>query len=154
MNPNTMVFAKALLFAVSEKQPPDFSGLGVVFYEDLEALPLIALDSSESAAFLKPVEGIPAIAAALASVSSRSSGCHDGFHLIDIRNERLTHLAQFLSPPIPPQGDLTVRASGARHMTALLATRVIGVLATGILGSSNEVTLYANGYLVFRSPTP
>lgn len=154
MNPNIMDFAKALLLAVNEMQPPDFAGLGVVFYDDLEELPLIALDSSEIAASLTPVEGMRAIAATLASVSSRSSGCHDGFHLVDIKNERLTHLAQFLSPPIPHQGDLTVRASGARHMTALLATRVKGVVAIGILGSSNEVTLYANGSIVFRSPTP
>jgi hypothetical protein len=149
-----MDFAKNVLFAVSENQPSDFAGLGVVFYDYLEALPLIALDSSQTAESLTPVDGMQAIAATLASASSRSSGCHDGFHLVDLKTERLTHLAQFLSPPIPPKSDLTVRASGARHMTALLATRVRGVVAIGILGTSDEVTLYANGSIVFRSPSP
>jgi hypothetical protein len=145
-------FAEKLLLAVCEQQPPDFSGLGVVFYESLEELDFIPLETPTSALTLAPVIGLPAIAKTLACVSSRDSGCHDGFHLIDIKNERLTHLAQFLSPPLPPFGQTPLKAKGARHMAALLSTRVKGIAGVGILGQNREMTIYSNGSLAFRGP--
>ena len=41
MEDSTQAFAWSLLSAVSRKLPADFAGLGVVFYEQLDALPFL-----------------------------------------------------------------------------------------------------------------
>ncbi|HZW14456.1 MAG TPA: hypothetical protein VFF81_14850 [Noviherbaspirillum sp.] len=143
-------FAITLLQRIAHQLPSDFSGLGVVFYDHLEALPFIALEVLSRDQIRLPVNGMGAIASTLASVSSSSSGWHDGFHFVDISKQQLTHLAQFLSPPLPKPNVPTPKASGARHMTAMLATRINGIAGIGILTNNNELAFFDHGMQTLR----
>lgn len=142
-------FAVSLLKGVAREQPSDFAGLGVVFYDHLEALPFIALDVAPRHRIQTPVEGLWVVAKTLSRVSSRSSGCHDGFHLVESQHQRLTHVAQFLSPPLP-RSEQPPRESGARHMTALLTSSLEGIDGVGVLSQRGELTLYVAGSLSLR----
>lgn len=141
-----METAMSLFHSVSLMLPDDFSGTGVLFYDDLCDLPFVSLGAEHPARPRLPISGIGRIAPVLAQVSSLSSSFHDGFHFIELKHERLTHLAQFVSPPIPNLSEEPEpKASGARHMTALLSSRVRGIVGVGILASAGEVYYYESG---------
>jgi hypothetical protein len=138
--------ATSLFQSVSLMLPSDFSGAGVVFYYDLCDLPFVSLGAGLPARPQLPVSGIGRIAPILAQVSSLSSSFHDGFHFIELKHKKLTHLAQFVSPPIPNPSEVPeLKASGARHMTALLSSRVRGIVGVGILASAGKVYYYESG---------
>jgi hypothetical protein len=143
-------FATTLLQCIALQLPSDFAGLGVVFYEHLEALPFIPLEVLPREQIRLPVNGLESIASTLASASSLNSGWHDGFHFVDISKQQLTHLAQFLSPPLPQPGEPLPRASGARHMTAMLATKVEGIVGIGLLTHGNELVFFDRGAQTLR----
>lgn len=136
-----------LLLLVAERKPRDFTGLGVVFYTSLADLPHLPLGQSLPVGLALPVVGAESVAVALATVSARTSAWHDGFHLVEADTLSLTHLCQFLSPGIltefchPPGASPT----GARHMTALLASRLQGIECVGLLTNQDELTLFEHG---------
>lgn len=146
MGTGCMKTAASLFRSVSLMLPADFSGTGVIFYDHLEDLPFVALGADVPARPKLPITGIENIAPVLAQVSSLTSSFHDGFHFIDVRREKLTHLAQFVSPPLPSMvEDAAPNASGARHMTALLSSRVRGIVGVGVLASAGNVYYYQGG---------
>lgn len=148
-------FAAKLLSDVARQRPDDFTGLGVVFYEDLKALPFIGLHVLSDHQIDLPVTDLGEISTQLAAASSASSAWHDGFHFVDGRARTLTHLAQFLSPPIPmptERADAPL-ATGARHMTAMLASQLPGILGVGLLAQDGEITLFENGMQTLRETT-
>lgn len=136
-----------LLTQVTQNLTEDFSGLGVVFYGSLQTLPFLPLEVGGDERFELPISGLDAMADVLARTARRSTHWHDGFHLVHIDQLRLTHLCQFISPPLPRAGESVPQASGARHMTALLASRVDGVVATGILTKERVASIYESGVL-------
>lgn len=148
MDSSTQRFALGVLRAASAQLPADFAGLGVIFYATLDELSFLGLDVPPVAEIPLPVSGQAAIATALARVSSVRSGWHDGFHFVDVRREALSHLAQFVSPPLPQLPATAPAAAGARHMTAALASRVRGIHGCGILTSRSELAYFSNGRCV------
>ena len=136
-----------LLKKVAPNLTEDFSGLGIVFYRSLQALPYLPLEVAGDERFALPISGLDAVGDVLARTARRSTHWHDGFHLVHIDQLRLTHLCQFISPPLPRAGESVPKASGARHMTALLASRVDGVAATGILTKERVASIYESGVL-------
>jgi len=153
MPSSTKRFAAKLLSHVARRRPDDFTGLGVVFYENLETLPFIGLHVLSEHQIALPVTDLEEIAMQLAAASSASSAWHDGFHFVDGHTRTLTHLAQFLSPPIPVERADAPLAAGARHMTAMLASKVKGILGVGLLAQDGEVTLFENGLQTLRETT-
>jgi hypothetical protein len=143
-------FAFAVLRAAGIQLPPDFAGIGVIFYRQLGSLPFIGLAVHPDNGIDLPVTGRAAIATTLAKISSLGSGWHDGFHFVDVEREALTHLSQFVSPPLPRSPALSPRVSGARHMTAALASRVQGVLGVGILTNGREISYFSSGICVAK----
>jgi len=142
-----------LLERTAEHRPADFGGLGVVFYWHLEALPRLALGDQDHLVPALPVSGLGAIASTLAGISSVSSPWHDGFHLVDLSGPALTHASQYLAPPIDLLGATDIglsRATGARHMTALLVSQLEGVACVGLLTTHGEATVFERGLLVPR----
>lgn len=148
MESSTQRFALGVLRAASAQLPGDFAGLGVIFYATLDELPFLGLDVPPVAEVSLPVLGEAAIAATLAQVSSVGSGWHDGFHFVDVKHEALSHLAQFVSPPLPLLPTTASAAAGARHMTAALASRVRGILGCGILTARSELSYFSDGRCV------
>lgn len=139
--------ALRLLKRVAPKLADDFSGLGLVFYDSLVALPYLALEIGGNERFDLPACGLDAVSDVLARTARRSSYWHDGFHFLHADSLCLTHLCQFIVPPLPEAGDPIPRASGARHMTALLASRVSGIVAVGILTQERVASIYESAAL-------
>lgn len=143
-------FALEVLRAAGAQLPADFTGLGVIFYSRLDALPFIGLEVDSDNGIGLPVTGLAAVAMTLANVSGLGSSWHDGFHLVDAKSEALTHLSQFVSPPLPSSPTMVPKVSGARHMTAALASRVQGVLGVGILTNRSEISYFYSGSCVVK----
>lgn len=134
-----------LVRGVHSRRVSGFSGFGLIVYECLSHLPGLPL--------AEPVECVDAIdvAATLAKRSQRRSAHHDGFHLLD-RALRLTHSAHYIAPPIgEPLKWRPKLPFGARTMTALLASRVEGVLLTASVSSDHSVRVFNAGELVFEA---
>lgn len=133
----------ALLRGVWATVPPDFSGIGIVFYVPPLTLPTISLRSVGDLVVRLPLASDD-IASFLASVSGKSSPWHDGFHLVDSRTFSLTHLAQFVAAPLGTT-QVQLQIGGARHMTAILASQVAGVTSTAILATDGRASVYEGG---------
>jgi hypothetical protein len=147
-------FPTRLLDQVSLLRPDSFTGVGVVFYSELKALPSAALGNSNTPKPCLPVSGADEIARTLADLSDSASPWHDGFHMVDIRSQTLTHLSQFLAPPLNSLSHLPKdRPSGARQMTALISSMIEGIDYVGVLGASGEIVVYKNGQVIARVTT-
>lgn len=144
------VITLQLLKRAASKLSDDFSGLGIVFYDSLASLPFLPLEVAGRESSYLPVFGLGAISDVLARTASRSSHWHDGFHFVHTGTVSLTHLCQFIAPPLPDMGDAFPRASGARHMTALLASRVNGIATSGLLTQDRVVSIYESGLLTMN----
>lgn len=139
--------AEQLLRHAAAKLDGEFAGLGVVFYDSLVALPHLQLEVLGDGRFDLPIAGLEAIGEVLARTARRSSPWHDGFHFVHAGSGALTHLCQFIAPPLPGVADAAPRAGGARHMTALLASKVAGVVAIGLLTHERTASIYEAGRL-------
>jgi hypothetical protein len=139
--------AEQLVRHAAPKLAEDFAGLGVVFYDSLAALPHLQLEVVGNERFDLPVVGMVAVGEVLVRTARRSSPWHDGFHFVHAASGALTHLCQFIAPPLPGAADAPPRAGGARHMTALLASKVAGVVAIGLLTHERAASIYVAGRL-------
>lgn len=144
--------ALQLLRLAAPRLARDFAGLGIVFYDSLEALPHLQLEASGDERFDLPVGGLEHICDVLARTARQSSRWHDGFHFVHAGSSSLTHLCQFIAPPLPDASDAPPRASGARHMTALLASKVAGIAAIGLLTHERVASIYEAGRLTLSEP--
>jgi hypothetical protein len=136
-----------LLRHAAPRLASDFAGLGIVFYDSLVALPHLQLEVSSDERFSLPVKGLEPIHEVLVKTARRSSPWHDGFHFVHTSSASLTHLCQFIAPPLPDPSAVPPRASGARHMTALLASKVAGIAAIGLLTHERAASIYEAGRL-------
>lgn len=138
-----------LLRHVAPKLTSDFAGLGIVFYDSLMALPHLQLEVVSDERFDLPVQGADLICDVFARTARLSSPWHDGFHFVHAGSASLTHLCQFIAPPMPSVSDTLPRARGARHMTALLASQVAGIVAIGLLTHEHAASIYEAGLLTW-----
>lgn len=138
-----------LLRHAAPNLPSDFAGLGIVFYDSLMALPHLLLEVVGDEHFDLPVQGAELICEVLARTARLSSPWHDGFHFVHASSASLTHLCQFIAPPLPSMSAAVPRASGARHMTALLASKVAGIVAIGLLTHEHAASIYEAGRLTW-----
>jgi hypothetical protein len=95
-----------------------------------------AVDVAESAEFLR-------------AIANPSGSFHDGFHLIDAERLVVTHVCQYVAPPIPAvlPGDALSYPVGARYMTARLASLLPSVVLTATLNKREGAVLFVNGQL-------
>jgi hypothetical protein len=149
-----ILFALNLLTATHASRSTDFAGVGIVLYTpplDLLAVPLGGWASPRPAL---PVIGSFAVSEALARLSAQRSAWHDGFHFVDYDTQALTHVSQFLAPSL----DDVIRntpddlPSGARQLSALLASKSRCVLCVGLLTADQHISIYQEGCLMQRAP--
>jgi hypothetical protein len=147
-------FALDLLIHVDRLKTARFAGLGVIFYRAPMLLPVIPLGSRASLPYDLPVRGLAEIGAVLSALADAGSPLHDGFHLVDVESKQLTHVAQFVAPPLPSPTERFSGSwpSGARQMTALLVSRLKSVATVGLL-SNSEAAVYSDGVLTLSVPT-
>lgn len=140
---------KDFLTQIANSPPSDFVGLGLIFYQSLEGLPVSPLGDQGALSGL-PLQEEEEIKNYLLAISCRSSHWHDGFHLLNARSGQLTHVAQFVSPPLD-----FVRAnpgcrwpSGARQMAALLASTLPQVVSSVVVPTTGPIQVYQAGHLL------
>lgn len=139
-----------LLRDVGLQAPSDFSGLGVLFYSGHLKLPVLPLRASQPFSRMLPVVGRNEVVETLAQISSASSEWHDGFHLLDCDSLALTHVAQFVAPPLlhTPAGTYPQTRGGARHMTAALASLAQELCCAAMLTADGIAAIYRDGTCV------
>jgi hypothetical protein len=130
-----------LINDVSQKSDSDFSGLGLVVYSNLQELPFSPLKTIEDSISI-PVTDYVSIVNILTNISKIENKYHDGFHLLN-ENFELTHLSQYISPPIAQNIDIS-EEFGSRYRTALYTSIVPGILCCGVLGKNYPITIFQN----------
>lgn len=144
INAKVISRAKQVLCAVAELRSKEFAGVGVVFYECLGQLPHLQLTNGSVKADPGRFADID-LASALSSLSAIGNPLHDGFHFVHARRWHLTHLSQFISPPIPHYAEQPLQGAGARIMAALLASLQSGIVCIGLVSMRGEVHLFSRG---------
>jgi DNA integrity scanning protein DisA with diadenylate cyclase activity len=109
----------------------------VLVYEYLAELPVVALRKTT------PLPIADELAESLALVSLADSEFHDGFHLVST-DWKLTHVAQYFSPPILPAPQVR-QPFGGRYMAALFGSALPGVVLTGIVSSNGGLAIFKHG---------
>ena len=119
----------------------EFGGVGLLVCRDASALPRWPL----SGAKCPPPDGD--VVAAICD-SSMLSKPHDGFHILS-PEWTLTHTNQYIAPPVPPDFQVVGGRAGfgARHMTALPASRLPTVICAGVLNTAKRALIFADGLL-------
>lgn len=110
-------------------------------------LPACALGDQGLFEFTLPANGSENIANILSRISQIDSNWHDGFHLIEVDEFKLTHVCQFLSPPLeflspPSLGDLPI---GARQKSAMAISKLSSVACAALINSKGEVQVFMGG---------
>ena len=138
---------RQILEAVHSAMPTsEFCGVGILVCSDASALPMCPLGGEEDV-------GDPNdIVRAICNASMRSNPNHDGFHVLS-SDLHLTHTNQYIAPPLSP-GFVApdgIPGFGARHMSALLASRLEPVACAAVLNTQDEILVFADGRLLFHS---
>ena len=141
-----------LLGQVQANATHAFSGLGLIFYSSLADLPIVALGDQSLFPRTLPVADRQTLASLLAEISTFSSPWHDGFHLIDANSFALTHISQFLSPPVEflCQSNSQGLPIGARHMAAMAGSRIASVSYTALLSNKGVPAVFQRGRSLCR----
>ncbi|GAA2988473.1 hypothetical protein [Actinokineospora diospyrosa] len=147
-------WALELAQAIVKQKTDQFSGIGLILYSPPLRLPTVRMvenelvsisvrDSTESAELLTPL-------------ADKSSPFHDGFHLIRADCLELTHICQFVSPPIPEgvTSIITGTAVGARNMSALLTSLAPSIELAVAISQSGRIVVYKEGRIRFDTATP
>lgn len=132
---------------ICKKCKEDFSGLAIVCYEDLSHLPYISLHKEQ---FFTDFD-LKNINETLLRISTYSSTYHDGFHFYDINSKKLTHISQFISPPLESVAYMNIEniiPCGAREMTAYLTSSIQGIFCVGLISANKTIKVFKNNSIV------
>lgn len=135
--------SRSLLMQIARDRRHDFSGTGLVFYSNLHGLPHLQLTNGDSQENIN----LPSyeVVTIISKISTIHNPFHDGFHFINIHSWNVTHLSQFISPPIPQDAAQRFHGTGSRLMAAVLASILPGIMCTGIVSQEGHVRLYHEG---------
>lgn len=138
-----ILFVK-LIFKINRIQITAFSGIGLLLYSDINTIEPYhcnLLNSSDDIPnlHLSSVE----LVNYLVNISSLNHPNHDGFHFIN-HNGYLTHVAQFLSPPIDKKY-VNIHGQGSRTLCSLHGSILSGVLMVAIISSKRDIYFFKNG---------
>lgn len=125
----------------------DFSGLGIVCYEDLSHLPYISLHKDQSFTDFD----LTNINETLLKIATYSSAYHDGFHFYDIHSKKITHISQYISPLLDSLAHANVDKvipCGAREMTAYLTSSIQGIFCVGLISANKTIKVFKNNSIV------
>lgn len=127
----------------------EFTGLGIIFYKSLNNLPYLTLHENK----LSSDVCFSDLIKTLLKISEYSSPYHDGFHFIDVQTMEITHISQYISPPVELINDLNLEAiipCGAREMTAFLTSKINGILYVGLISSDKIIKIFKNGIDIYK----
>lgn len=127
----------------------EFTGLGIIYYDDLTKLPYIGLHECK---LPKNIANLP-FTKTLLDISKNSSIYHDGFHFVDSNSLKITHISQYISPPLDVSEYskiLNIIPCGAREMTALLTSMIDGIICVGLISSNKTIKIFKNGLNIYK----
>jgi hypothetical protein len=140
---NSALLIRGILNEVKSRKKENFSGIGVITYNNLQQVPFSPLiDRLPENVFL-PIHGIDRIIDLFLNINTTDSNFHDGFHLIS-REGILTHICCYFSPPIYVSDDVEY-TFGGRYRAAHYGSFLTGVDCIGVLGQNYGPTLFSNG---------
>lgn len=133
-----------LLNYIKNSAGPRFTGIGLIMYQGkANSLPIVALRLPRRGLLLPKIDHI-AVEELLLKISSEDNKYHDGFHLLN-ENLELTHLSQYVAPPIIKKILVGKLAGGSRFRTALYSSLLPNVICTGIVSKGGEINLFIKG---------
>ncbi|HDZ3763822.1 diadenylate cyclase [Vibrio cincinnatiensis] len=128
---------------VKQRATSDFSGVGIVVYNNSKNIPIFPLRAS------KFKTNPNNLVDDLLKISSYHSEYHDGFHFIS-ENFVLTHTSQYFSPPIVSDAEVDYSHQfGGRFMAAMFGSYLQDILLIGILTKDNGITIFNNGKIIY-----
>jgi hypothetical protein len=134
---------KNLLHDISDQQTAEFSGIGLVLYNDILSLPVVGLILPNKSLEL-PIADYDKNLAVLLKISESTHPNHDGFHFISDNNFALTHISQYFATPIVSTIEPEFR-HGSRYRSAFYGSFLNGVVACGVLSKNYPPTLFIKG---------
>jgi len=136
-----------LLINLSKFKHDNFTGTGLLLYENLRVVTKYHSNLVDNTLIAPALRlGSKKLFHYLSEISNYNHPCHDGFHFIN-QEGQLTHVAQFLSPPIS-NNISNVQGHGARTLCSIHASNIPGVVTVGTVSSSGHVYLYKNGGII------
>lgn len=134
-----------LLKEIANHKVNNFSGLGLVLYNSKFFLniPCISLRPSFESPTNISINSTKEAINFLLKVSQNSHPLHDGFHFFNEKGQ-LTHVSQYLAAPIV-SGVIPHELHGSRYLTALCASHIKGVIATGIITQDYNTFYFEEG---------
>lgn len=145
---NIEILFKELIFQINPEENIAFSGIGLLLYNNSNSLRQYHCNLAEGSGIPNLQMGSPELIQYLINISSLYHPCHDGFHFIN-QEGYLTHVAQFLSPPINREC-VNIRGQGARTLCSLNGSLIKGVLMTAIISSKGDIYFFKNGHVLNR----
>ena len=133
-----------LLIDINIRKGNHFSGLGLVMYKSIDNLPISPLKKIAEMIQL-PIKPYDLVIDFLIDVSNSNNKYHDGFHLLN-ENLELTHIAQYIAPPIVKT--ILDEEHGSRYRTAIYTSLISDVAACGVLSKNYPPTVFVNGTIL------
>ena len=135
---------------VNERRTEEFSGLGLLLYDENLFPKDCHTDLRPSANPPKDIKlGTEECINILVTFSKKSHILHDGFHLFN-QDGILTHVAQYFVPPIAP--DIIPNESyGTRYRSAQYGSFMKGVIIIGTVNHDGRFYCFKEGKLYFPS---
>lgn len=134
----------SLLKDLSQTNQKSFSGVGIILYDHLDEL------SNYHCSLVKTPHlpndltlGTGKLISYLEEIAAYQHPLHDGFHFINAKGA-LTHVAQFVSPPIPDHA-FNLGRNGARTFCSQCVSLVNGVNRVGSVSSTGQVLVFQRG---------
>jgi len=130
-----------IIDSITNSNKSDFTGLGIIVYEDKLGLPIESINDN---CFLKSLINPPEdISDFLIEISNKNNNCHDGFHLLN-NNFQLTDISYYFSTPITFELK-PKRKKGSRYRTAFYGSMLENIICTISISSNFDTYIFING---------
>ena len=135
-----------LLSGLANGLPARFTGLGIVLYRAPLDIPIAPLAPADLVPHL-PTDTIESAIDLLVELADYSNPLHDGFHLVEVPTFKVTHVCQFLSPPISKAAmpALPRTPIGARQMAAVLDSFMPCVVLSAVMSDRKRALIIERG---------
>ena len=134
-----------LLIEIDKHKARTFTGLGLIMFSDIGNLPKASMKNVEPYLHL-PLISYDEVLNFLIKSARATNKYHDGFHLLN-KNLELTHVAQYLAPRITKTQ--IEHEFGSRYTTAIYASKMPGIIASGVLSKNYPPTVFRKGKSIY-----
>ena len=131
-----------LLVDIEKRKNTNFSGLGLIVYNNIDSLPVSSMIMNTDLIQL-PIINYDEVIKTLLTISTEKHPYHDGFHLLS-KKFALTHICEYFSTPIIRAAAITSN-KGSRYRTALYGSYLPSVYASGVVSKHYGLELFKEG---------